>query len=156
MPALDDVYRKFGETAEAAQLLETELGTLLLMARGTDENLIADPNPERARDLYDSINRHTLGQLLRSLNKTTPSLDALHALLTDALRERNRLCHSFYRQHNLRRNSDDGRMIMMRDLETIHDTLLQAYKSLMLLSGVDLDALADTALHNPPTRRLPI
>jgi hypothetical protein len=29
MPTLDDVFRKFGETAEAAQLLETELGNLL-------------------------------------------------------------------------------------------------------------------------------
>jgi hypothetical protein len=29
--SLDDVYRKFGETAEAAQLLETELGTLLFL-----------------------------------------------------------------------------------------------------------------------------
>ena len=27
MPTLDDVYRKFGEASEAAQLLETELGT---------------------------------------------------------------------------------------------------------------------------------
>jgi hypothetical protein len=27
MPSLDDVYRKFGEAAEAAQLVETELGT---------------------------------------------------------------------------------------------------------------------------------
>ena len=31
MPTLDDVYRKFGETAEAAQLLETDLGTIALM-----------------------------------------------------------------------------------------------------------------------------
>ena len=31
MPTLDDVYRKFGETAEAAQLLETELGTALMV-----------------------------------------------------------------------------------------------------------------------------
>ena len=30
MPTLDDVYRKFGEASEAAQLLETELGTMLL------------------------------------------------------------------------------------------------------------------------------
>jgi hypothetical protein len=31
MTSLDDVYRKFGETAEAAQLLETELGNILLI-----------------------------------------------------------------------------------------------------------------------------
>lgn len=31
MPSLDDVYRKFGEVSEVAQLLETELGTMPLM-----------------------------------------------------------------------------------------------------------------------------
>lgn len=30
MPGLDDIYRKFGEAAEAAQLLETELGNMLV------------------------------------------------------------------------------------------------------------------------------
>jgi hypothetical protein len=30
MPTLDDVYRKFGEVAEAVALLETDLGTMLM------------------------------------------------------------------------------------------------------------------------------
>ncbi len=30
MPALEDVYGKFGFAAEAAQLLETQLGNMLL------------------------------------------------------------------------------------------------------------------------------
>jgi hypothetical protein len=33
MLTLDDVYSKFGEAAEAAQLLETELGNMLLLVR---------------------------------------------------------------------------------------------------------------------------
>jgi hypothetical protein len=44
VPTLDDVYRKFGETAEAAQLLETELGTKLLVRRGVAANLLNEPN----------------------------------------------------------------------------------------------------------------
>ena len=39
MPNLDDVYRKFGETSEAAQLLETELGNILLFVQGKKANL---------------------------------------------------------------------------------------------------------------------
>jgi hypothetical protein len=77
MPTLDDVYRKFGETAEAAQLLETELGNLLMMARCIDEGLIENKNPARAADILDSVNRNTLGQLLKNLNNRTQSLDAL-------------------------------------------------------------------------------
>lgn len=142
LPALNDVYGKFGETAEAAQLLETELATMLLFNRGVTERLHVEPNPERAAELYDTINRHTLGQLLKRLNKTTQSLDALDTLFSNALQERNRLFHSFYRQHNFRRNSDEGRAIMLQDLEAIHDTLLRAYKAVMLLSGIDLDKLA--------------
>ena len=146
LPTLDDVYRKFGEAAEAAQLIETELGTMLLLSRGAEEGLFAEPDPKRASDLYGTINRHTLGQLLRGLNSTTLSLDTLESLLSNALRERNRLFHSFYRQHNFRRNSDEGRTHMLRDLEAIHDTLLEAYKAIMLLSGVDLEAVVKSGI----------
>ena len=157
MPTLDDIYRKFGETAEAAQLLETQLGTMLLLIRGAEDDLFTVPNPKRAFDLCGTINRHTLGQLIKSLNSTTQSLDALESLLSKALQERNRLIHSFYRDHNFRRNSDEGRALMLEDVESIHDTLLQAYKAVMLLSGVELEALVDSAVeHNAPTRHVSI
>ena len=46
---------------------------------------------------------------------------------------------------------------MLRDLEAIHDDLLEAYKAVLFLSGIDLEALAaepgDIAL---PTGYLPI
>jgi hypothetical protein len=156
MTTLDEVYRKYGETAEAAQLLETELGTMLLLMRGAEEDLFAEPNAKRASDLYSTINRHTLGQILKALNKSQ-SLDALDSLLSSALRERNRLFHHFYRDHNFRRNSGEGRALMLKDMESIHDTLLNAYKAVMLLSGVDLEALADTPYErHAPTCHVPI
>jgi hypothetical protein len=153
VPSLDDVYRKFGFAAEAAQLLETELGTLLLFIRCVDDGLLTKPAPGRASDLLDTINRHTLGQLLKSLNNKTQSLDILEPLLSKALEERNRLLHSFYRQHNFRSNSDEGRALMLKDLESIHEKLLDAYKAVMLLSGTDLDAATE---YKAPTRHLPI
>ncbi len=152
MPTLDDVYRKFGETAEAAQLLETQLGTRLLSVRGEEHNLFTDPNPELAEEIYSTINRHTLGQLIKGLKSTPQSLDALESLLLNALQERNRLSHSFYRQHNFRRNSEEGRALMLNDLESIHDTLLRAYKAIMLLSGINIDELED----NAPTQHVQI
>jgi hypothetical protein len=115
--------------------------------------LFTEPNPELAADLFSTINRHTLGQLIRRINSTAQSLDALESLFSKALEERNRLSHSFYRQHNFRRNSDEGRALMLKDIESIHDTLLRAYKAVMLLSGVDLDALVDSGIeHNATTR----
>jgi len=149
MPTLDDVYLKFGEAAEAAQLIETELGTLLLLANSADAGLLTEPDSTKASDLYDKINRHTFGQLINNLNRTTEPIDAVYFELLTARDERNRLFHSFYRQHNFRRNSDEGRAVMLKDLESIHDKLLSAYKALALLSGIDIDALAELNLPLP-------
>ena len=145
MATIDDVYRMFGEAAEAAQLLETELGTMLFGLNAAAENLFEVQNPARAAELLEGINRHTLGQLLKRLGKTTDFLEALESQLIQALEERNRLSHGFYRQHNLSRNSAHGRDIMLKDLQAIHATLLNAYKAVMLLTGVDLDALVAAA-----------
>ena len=153
MPTLDDVYGKFGFAAEAAQLLETELGTLLIVIDAIDEGLLETPNPTRAAELFDAINSHTLGRLLKRLKTKDKALNELEPLLSKALDERNRLFHSFYRQHNFRRNTDEGRDFMLEDLRSIHELLIEAYKAVMLLSGTDLDSISSDAL---PTRHLPL
>jgi hypothetical protein len=152
-PTLDDVFRKFGETAEAAQLLETELGTLLLNEQATKEGLLGGDGI-RATEIMRSINRDTLGGLVRRA-KVRQSVEEIEVLLESALNARNRLIHSFYRQHNMCKFSEEGRMIMMHDLETIHMTIFDAYKALMLLGGTDLDERAKREF-TPPTGHLPI
>lgn len=142
MPTLDDVYRKFGEASEAAQLLETELGTMLLEVTAIEANLINNPDSERATEIYKRINKHTLGQLIKKLDKKTYSVSRLESLLERALATRNKLAHSFYLKHNFRRNSEEGRAVMMDDLEDMHQQLLEAYKAIMLLQGIDLEKLA--------------
>ncbi len=154
MPTLGEVYCKFGFAAEAAQLLETQLGNMLLFHRAIENDLIGGNDPERARIVWDSVNRQTLGQLLKSLNNRAESLERLNDLLLTALKGRNRLFHSFYPSHNFRRNSEEGRLIMFQDLEDIHTALLDAYKAVLLLDGIDLDAM--TELGNLPKGHLPI
>lgn len=153
MPTLDDVYWKFGYAAEAAQLLETELGTMLIIHGVIEENLLDHPDTNRAAELFRQINKHTLGQLIIKLKAKNQSIANLEEVLAKALDERNRLFHSFYRQHNFRRNADEGRRRMLDDLESIHKMLLDAYKAVMLLSGVDLDKVSATGLR---TKHLPI
>ncbi len=153
MSTLDDVYRKFGEVSEAAQLLETELGNVLIKIGAAEANLLNEPNPDRASELFKKINHQTLGQLLKNVSNSTESVGHLEALLSRALVERNRLSHSFYRRHNFRRNSEEGRVLMLKDLESIHDTLLEAYKAVLLLSGIDLVAVHIDQL---PIRHVPI
>ena len=134
--SLDDVYRKFGAVAEAAQLLETELGNLLLLIHGAEWKLYLLENRDKAVELHGKINKSTLGQLLRKVgDKTDP--EHVTSLFEKALEARNRLSHSFYRHHNFRRNSDEGRKIMLADLESMHEIILDAWKAADALSGTD-------------------
>ena len=110
MPSIDDVYLKFGFASEAAQLLETELGTLLFRSGAIEANLFENPNHDMALELLRFVNRKTLGQLIRSLSKTDQSIDDLYEILKRALCERNRLAHSFYREHNNRQSAVAGRV----------------------------------------------
>lgn len=143
MPTLDEVYRKFGEVSEVAQLLETELGTMLLTHKCVDAGLLERPNSEKATAIHDHVTKQTLGKLIRSLGPIGGISENFEQRLSTALATRNRLTHTFYLQHNFRRNSDDGREEMLRDLEAMHDDLLDAYKAVLLLSGLDVDALVD-------------
>jgi hypothetical protein len=153
VPTLDDVYLKFGFASEAAQLLETQLGNLLLASGALEADLFAKPNATRAADLLNFVDRQTLGQLLKSLKKSHEPLDELDLLLKHALSERNRLAHSYYREHNFRRNSEEGRAVMMADLESIHEKILEAYTAVLRIAGFDIHGISTSDL---PTRHVPI
>ena len=73
MATLNQVYQKFGEASESAQLLETELGTLLLADEANRRGWLTEPDPATAREVLDRINRSTLGQLRdASVNSKSP------------------------------------------------------------------------------------
>jgi len=144
MVTRDDIYRKFGEVAEAAQLIETDLGTAQLFLKAVKEGMITptlEVDSNRAAELLARIDRQTLGQLIKETKQVTNALDQIEPMLSAALKERNRLFHYFYREHNIRINTDPGRAIMLAALEATHDTLIKVYKMFSLLSGTDLDAL---------------
>ena len=154
MASLDEVYRKFGETSEAAQLLETEIGNVLLANQISIENFVENPDALLARKILDAINKSTLGQAIKKLGSSITTPDDLEGLLKSALKERNRLTHHFFREHNLRRFSHEGRQAMLEDLEGVHSCIFDAYRAVLMLSGFELDSLP---LEMPmPTTHLPI
>ena len=99
--------------------------------------------PKRPSKRWSStrIESSALGQILRQLSSAGKLSSRAPELFAAALAERNRLAHSFYRQHNFRRNTDDGRAVMIADLDSIHSTLLDAYKAALAVSGIDLDSI---------------
>ena len=106
------------------------------------------------RELHDTLGRR---YIIETAIRGEEALKLFEELLTEVLTIRNQLAHSFYLSHNLRRNSEEGRAIMMADLESMHDKLLEAYKAVMLLNGINLDELVAEHGNRPqPVGHLPI
>jgi hypothetical protein len=153
MPSLTAVYAKFGEVAEAAQLLETTLGNELLSIAVTEHGLGEQANVVLARKIFNDVDRKTLGQILVALRSKGAVPSDLDQLLASALRDRNRLNHEYYREHNFRRNSEEGRGLMLQDLEAMHGRILAALEAMLRISGVDFENAASDPL---PTKHLPL
>jgi hypothetical protein len=127
MVTREEVYVKFGLTAEAAQLFETELGTIILACEGEERGWHLKANPQEAVEFYEKLNRKTLGQVLGSLKRYL-DLDAeVAGLFEDALKARNGLNHGFFERHNFAIYSDEGRSTMIAELEAMHVQLAAAY-----------------------------
>jgi hypothetical protein len=55
--------------------------------------------------------------------------------LSNGLKARNRLFHGFYEKHNFKIDTDEGRDIMMQDLDALHADLLAAYWLASAMTG---------------------
>jgi hypothetical protein len=127
MATREQVYEKFGITAEAAQLFETELGTILLALEGEKQGWHIAADAKRATVFYEKLNRKTLGELLRSVREYVDFAPDVDAAFEIALAARNRLNHGFFERHNLAIFSEAGCVAMIADLDRLHDQLLAAY-----------------------------
>lgn len=128
MATRDEVYSNFGRTAEAAQLFETELGTILLAREGEERGWHLKADPEQAAEFYEKLNRKTLGQILNSLRDYLDLEDQVAESFELALKARNRLNHGFFERHNFAMFTEPGRDAMIQELETMHAQLVDAYE----------------------------
>lgn len=123
-----ELYAKYGIAAEAAQLFETELGTLLLCLQGLSEGWHQQPDGAAARAFLDKIERDTLGRLLGKLEGWLKLDDDLEPIFSAGLRARNNLAHGFFERHNFKIQSSNGRSQMISDLEVLHGELFKAWR----------------------------
>ena len=128
MATREEVYAKFGLTAEAAQLFETELDTILLAREGEERGWHLQADPEKAAEFYEKLNRKTLGQILASLREYLDLDEEVAASFELALKARNRLNHGFFERHNFAIWADSRRDAMIAELETMHSQLAHAYE----------------------------
>lgn len=145
MATLDELYAKFGITAEAAQLFETELSTLVLCLRGLENGWHLKPDGDAGRIALQEIDRSSLGQLLKSLKGKVELKDDLEPKLLSALGARNRLTHGFYERHNFKIQNDVGRDEMIADLELLHCELFEAWRIASAMTTMISEFIWDTS-----------
>ena len=140
-----ELYAKYGLAAEAAQLFETELGTLLLALRGLENDWHVIPDGAAARETLDAIDRSTLGRILTNLKRHIAIEGALEELLASALKARNRLTHGFFERHNFKIQTEDGRKHMIGDLDALHSELFAAWRAASGLTAIISSVVRHTA-----------
>jgi hypothetical protein len=141
MASRNDVYLKFGVAAEAAQLLETSLGTALVGVQGLQRGWHTLPKPEEARAALERVEKSTLGTLLKEIQALVTFEGDMPAFFLAALKTRNRLMHGFYERHNFKIQTDEGRDEMLADLEAMHNELLNAWQAADAIASVILSRL---------------
>jgi len=153
MATREDVYCKFGLAAEAGQLFEAELGTLLLGARALKDGWHITPDLKAGRKLLDEIDRHTLGRLLGRVKTMVEFDESMDAGFVSALKSRNRLIHGFFELHNFQIQTDEGRDSMMIDLEALHTELFDAWQAASAMTSALTKVLIEQQKNDPPLAR---
>lgn len=142
-----ELYAKFGITAEAAQLFETELGTLLLALKGLENDWHIAPDGVAAQKALSNIDRSTLGRLLNDLKRHITIGGTVEECFSSALDSRNRLMHGFFERHNFKIQTADGRRHMIDELDALHRELFAAWRAAGKLTTV-ISAVAQQGAAN--------
>ena len=146
------MYAKDGQVAEKAQVLETEVGNVVLaffaLFNGTKE--MDEQKKEFYSQLLSEVNRKTLGGLLKHV-KTIVEFDAKTLQIVDtALDKRNYFTDHFFRTHDFSIYNEDGRSEMLQELTDIGEHFDLAHACLAALTG-QLMKISGIAIPDPAT-----
>jgi hypothetical protein len=90
------------------------------------------------RNIVDDLNHKTFGALVRKLKKMVKLSDSIIATIDEALERRNYLTHHFFRVHNFRLYSEEGRKIMIAELNEIQEKFDKAHQMMGAISSLML------------------
>lgn len=133
-----ELYAEFGMVAEKAQVLEFEAGNvaLVFLTIFFDKNDITPELTEMFKNIVDDLNHKTFGAMVRQLKKTLNLSDSIIEVIDEALERRNYLTHHFFRTHNFRLFSEEGRKIMMAELKEIQEIIDKAHQMMSTISSL--------------------
>ena len=110
------VWAFFGLAVYAANLVEQSLVNLAAVLQIPAVNVVTQ---QELDEIFEELDRKTLGQLLFSAGKLIDIPEALGTNLYGVLDKRNYLVHSFFRIHAEDALSDVGRRIMIDELRDL-------------------------------------
>lgn len=126
---LDELYAKFGRTAEMAQVMELEAGNLALsyVLIAFDVNNLTKEQKLFLKSLSEDIDRRTFGNLANILKKSMNIDKTIKDRIDSALEKRNYLTHRFFRTHNFAIHSAEGRAKMIEELSNLYEAFYIAH-----------------------------
>jgi hypothetical protein len=118
-----EVYARFGLAAYLAQCFEKSLEVFLLLDRKlTDREMTL----QKFDALQTSLQKKTLGSLIKEFRKYVEINDEYERVLTDALDKRNFLTHHYFWERAAHFMSEGGRNLMIDELFEMADHFQRA------------------------------
>lgn len=122
-----ETYAHFGLAVYLAQVLEHGIVNAMVVARLPLRQRFTRNDVDM---LMDRQFAHTLGKLIRNLRADINVPPTLEDLLSRALRKRNWLCHTCWREHALNFMKWEGRELMIREFKDAQQLMSEADKAL--------------------------
>lgn len=138
MTTLNDVYCKFGEASEAAQLIEVELVNIAISHAINSGMSVSEIKKD-----FAELDSSTIERLMKRLKKSGILNDENCKPIELARKARNDLSHNFYRRHGFKRFNSEGCKDMLENLMELHWVIFEGYRQVLLLSNVELPSLAE-------------
>lgn len=119
-----------------AQVMELEAGNLALSYAliAFDVDNLTNEQKLFLKLVSDDIDRRTFGYLVKVMKRMMNIDQKIEDALDSALEKRNYLTHRFFRTHNFRIHSVEGRAKMAEDLSALYEAFSHAHTILQLMT----------------------
>lgn len=121
-----ETYARFGLAAYHAQVFENGIVNLIALAEMYAKRSGKPMTTEDVDALHAALYSYTAGRLVNRLAEVLPQQRDLIERYREAVRERNRLMHHFFRDHNEDFMTTLGMQRMVDDADAIRDVLESA------------------------------
>ena len=123
-----EVFAFYGLASYLSQVFEQEVILFAVMFRLRDAK-----GRVSADDLFDKLDRQTLGQVLNEARRSARIPDRADALVSEAAAARNRLVHGFFQVNSDLFLSAGGRLSMIQELRSFAAMFQEADASLVAI-----------------------